>query len=156
MYKGLALLLSGRTTEGLAYFEALPPDNGKDVMKLGGITLANAVMGREDKAQAGIIQLQENLQSDLMERVTHFLILCHISLGNEERVLQLIEQGLVSRLMMLAYLYVDPFLKPLHSNPRFQRSMQEIFGKDTIPHSSGKKYKKALLDITLIEKYKQQ
>ena len=155
LYKGQALLLSGQISRGLAYFEGLPADE-KDVVQLGGTTLAFAAMGEVEKAEKGIIQLEAKLQSDMMERVINFLILCQMTLGKEQKVLDLLEQALGYRLPMLLYLNIDPFLKPLRQNSRFQGFVQQIFGEETPFQAPQKKYKKAILDIALVEEYKQQ
>ena len=156
LYKGLTLLLAGHTTEGLTYFEQLPSDEEEDVLKLGGTTLAYATMGQIDKAELGIAQLEKKLQTAMMERVLNFLILCQAALGKEEQTLQLIEQGLANRWPLLVYLYVDPFLKPLYTNPRFQDFVKQIIGEEPSASLTKRKYKKALLDIELLEKYKYQ
>ncbi len=156
LYKGQALLLAGQLSEGLNYFENLSSDEDQDVVKLGGTTLAYAALGKKAKAKEGIGKLEKKQQTDLMERVINFLILCQITLGKEELALRLIEQGISYRLPMLIFLNIDPFLKPLRGNPRFQVLMQQFSGKEIDFHLNKKNYKKPWLDLELIKKYKHE
>lgn len=153
LYWGQALLLMGRTTEGLAFFQNLPTDESNDLIKSGGTTLAHAALGNIAQAKAGIKKLEAALQTDLMGRAINILILCQAMLGNQEEALKLIEQGISYRLPMMVYLYKEPILKSLYSHPRFQELMQQIFGKEQIQHAPQKKYKKSSLNKTTAEKY---
>ena len=67
-------------------------------------------------------------------------------LGNQEAAIKLIEQGINYRLPMMVYLYVEPILKPLRSNPRFQELMRQVLGKETTFDPPERKYKKALFN----------
>ena len=156
LYKGQALLLAGQTAEGLAYFQGLPSDQEEDVMKLGGTTLAYVASGDTKQAERGISKLELALQTDLMERAMNLLILCKAMLGRQEQTLQLIEKGITYRLPMLVYLYVEPILKPLRANARFQELMQQVLGEGSSFVFSKRKYKKSLLDRASLEQYKQQ
>ncbi|GJM34902.1 MAG: hypothetical protein DHS20C18_39030 [Saprospiraceae bacterium] len=156
LYLGQALLLMGRTREGLQYFQNLIDDEPGDLMKLGGTTLSYAALGDIVQAEAGIAKLEAAMETDLMGRAMNLLILCQTMLGKQEAAFQLIEQGIAYRLPMMVYLYVEPILKPLHDNPRFLELMREILGEKTNFDFSKRKYKKALLDKKLLAQYKQQ
>ena len=156
LYWGQALLLKGSTSESLAYFTALPDDEQGDVKKLGGTTLAYAAMGDLPKASAGIEKLEALLQTELMGRAINLLILGHTLLGNHEQALQMIEQGIESRLPMMLFLYVEPILTPLQSLPRFQTLMRRIMGETTTFEPTKRKYKKPLLDTALLKTYQSQ
>ena len=156
MELGQTLLLMGRSEEGLGYFKNLPADDSGDLMKLGGITMAYAALGNTAKAEAGIAKLEAALQTDSMGNAINLLIHCQIFLGNQEAAISLIEQGINYRLPMMVYLYVDPILKPLRSNLRFQELMRQVLGKETTFAAPERKYKKPLLDKDFLEQYRQQ
>ncbi len=153
LYWGQALILMEQPEECLTYFQNLSVDEA-DPMKLGGITLAHAAMGEKEKAQEGITKLEEALAADFQERVINLLILCHTIMGNHEKAIQYIEQGVQYRLPLMVYLYVEPMLKPLRSYPRFQELMKTILGETTQFDFSERKYKNSLLDEELLIEYK--
>lgn len=146
LYWGQALLLMGKHKEGLAFFEDLPDDEVGDLKKLGGTTLAHAVMGNLTQATNGIQQLEQAMETDLMDRALNLLIICHAMLGQTDQAIQYIEQGIQHRLPMMVYLNVEPCLKAVHSLPRFQELMQPIFGKTITLKEKKKKYKKSSLN----------
>jgi len=146
----------GRKEEGRAFFQNLPEDEQGGLLKLGGVTLANAALGNILEAEAGITKLKAALQTDSMGSALDFLILCHTMMGNQEAALDLIEKGIGQRLPMMPYLYPEPMLKPLRSTPRFQELMQQIFGKRSSIDFSKRKYKKPLFDEATLKQYRQQ
>ena len=156
LYWGQALLLKGNITEGLAHFQNFPPDELGALSKLGGTTLAYAALGDMEKTEEGITKLEAALQTDSMGSAMNFLILCKTMMGKYDDAIKLIEQGINYRLPMMLLLYTEPIIKPLRSIPRFQELMRQIFGKKTTFDIFKRKYKKALLDEKLLEKYKQQ
>ena len=156
LYKGQSILLSGQKTKGLNYFQELPADGNQDVMRLGGETLAHAFLGNLQETEKGIKQLEEVLDTDLMERAMNLLVLCLCQLKQYEASLQLMETGFKNRLPMMVYLYGEPLLKPLRAHPRFQKMMRTVFGQNTSFDFSKKKYKKPLLDEVALKKYKKQ
>ena len=153
MYWGESLLLLGRGEEGLAHFQNLPALGLGDLSKLGGTTMAYAVLGDTDKAAAGIAKLEALLETDSMGSAMNFLILSQTMLGKYEEAINLIEQGIAYKLPMMLLVNTDPILKPLRAIPRFQELMQGIFGKEHISDFSKKKYKKSSLKKVDAEKY---
>ena len=157
LYYGQTLLLDGRGEEALTFFQNLPQNEAKDLVKLGGTTLAYAAIGDTIQAKAGIADLKLALQSDAMDRALNLLILCHALLDEREATLELIEQGISYRLPMMVYLAVEPILLPLRNEARFKDLMQQVIGKQTDTLTPAKpKYKKSLLNKKQIEQYRQQ
>ncbi len=155
LYWGQALICMDRKEDALNYFQNLP-DDADDILKLGGTTLAHAALGQAEKALAGIAQLETHLQSDLMERALNLLILCQAMLGEEETTLDLIAKGIAYHLPMMVYLPVEPLLKPLHPNPRFQELMRQVLGKQTPSDFAERKYKKTLFTKDELEQNRQR
>ncbi len=155
LYWGQSLLLLGSTTQGLTFFQNIP-DKEDDLLKLGGITLAQAAMSDTDQAHIGILKLESALQTDSMERAMNLLILCRTMMGEHDKAMDLIEQGIGYRLPMLVYLSIEPILKPLFSYSRFQELMQHVLGEKTSFEGKTSKYKKSLLNKDLLKKYQDQ
>jgi adenylate cyclase len=152
---GQSLILLGRKEEALAFYENLP-DLPDDLLKPGGLALAHAALGNFAEAKKGIAELEQALQTPQMERAMNQLILCHTVLGNHEKALDLIAEGIQLKLMLIVYMPIDPMLKPLRTYPRFYELMQPILGEKTGTDSPERKYKKSLLDSPDLKKYKQQ
>lgn len=155
-YHGQALLLMGRAEEGLALFQKLPDDEPGDLTKLGFITLAYAALGNTIQTETGIAKLEAALETALVSKAISALMLCQAMLGNQEKAIQLVEQGIGLRLPMMVYLYTEPILKPLRSIPRFQELVRTVLGEKTTFNLPQRKYKKSLLNEELLAQYQQQ
>ncbi|MCR9290324.1 helix-turn-helix domain-containing protein [Saprospiraceae bacterium] len=156
LYYGQALILAGQAAKSIEYFRNIPTDPAGDLIKLGGITLAYAALGEIDKAEAGIEKLEAALNTELMERAINLLIICQAMLGKKETAFQLIEKGVKNKLPLIIYLYVEPILKFLRPEPRFQELMRQVLGQETTFDISKRKYKKSLLNKDLLSRYKKQ
>ncbi len=156
LYWGQALLLIGKTSEGLEFFENLPANQSEDLMRLGGMTLAYAALGDHQKAEEGIQKLVVTLETDLMGRAINLLILSQAMLHREKETLALIEKGISYRLPMMVYIPTEPILKPFRTNPLFQSYVQQILGEKTAIELPQRKYKKSLFTQKQIEQYRNQ
>jgi AraC-like DNA-binding protein len=149
LYFGLSLLASGRLEDGLNYFQQLP-DNADDMMKPGGITLAHTMLGHQEEAAAGMLQLQATQDSTLNERALNFLLLCQAQSGNQAETIKTFEASISLRLPMLMYLFVEPLMKPMREVPRFQELMKTVLGQPPAIDRSKRKYKKKLFSPELL------
>ncbi len=156
LYWGQALLLMGKHKESLAFFKNRPIDEGGDIQRIGGLTMAHAATGNQEQTKVGIEQLEALLKTDLMERALYLLIICHAVLGEHQKSIQYIEQGFEHRLPMLVYLNIEPILKEVRKMPRVKELMQQIFGKPSLLIETKKKYKKASLSPEETTFYDQQ
>jgi TolB-like protein/AraC-like DNA-binding protein/Tfp pilus assembly protein PilF len=148
IYLGQALLLSGKIQESFNYFQNLPENSTEALLKLGGTTLALGASGKPEQAEEGLKKLEAALNTEAMGRALNILILCHTVMGNYDKALAFIKQGLDSRLPMFVYLNVEPILKPLHSRPEYRDIIHKILGSGTNIDLPKRKYKKALFDKT--------
>ena len=155
LYWGQTLILQGKATEALAFFQNLSEETN-DLLKVGGSTMAYAALGEKDQAQKGINKLESHLESDMMDRALNLLIICHSLMGDKQAALNLIEKGISTRLPMMVYLATEPIHKPLHSNPRFRELMKQILGEPTSFDGKKRKYKKSLLNAKLLKQYHDQ
>jgi adenylate cyclase len=153
IYLGGIPLLEGRAEEGLTFFQNLPENGGGDLTKLGGTTMAYAALNNVPKTAEGIAKLEAALQSDSMGSAMKFLIMVKTIMGENDEVMQLIEQAIGYKLPLVLLINTEPILKPIHSVPRFQELMQQIFGKNNISDLAKKKYKKSSLKKAAAEKY---
>ncbi|MCB0629344.1 MAG: helix-turn-helix domain-containing protein [Saprospiraceae bacterium] len=154
---GATCLRTGKIQEGLAYFSGIPVRGDADLSKLGGTTLAYAMLGEMGKVAAGLRQLEAAMQSDVMGRALFFRIIIHSTLGEYDTALELIALGISHHLPLVVTFPVEPFLEPLFDHPRFQELMQQI-----LPHTEEeapflrKKYQKSPLKLEEMEAYQQQ
>ena len=156
IYIGAIPLLTGRASDGLTFFQNLPQDEGGDLTKLGGTTLAYAALGNEEKSADGIARLENALNTDSMGSALQFLILVKTMMKKHDEAILLIEQAVSYKLPLALLIYTDPILKPLHSIPRFQEQMQQIYGKTSNIDFSKRKHKKPLFNKVLLKKHHRQ
>jgi TolB-like protein/AraC-like DNA-binding protein len=153
VYMGACHLLSGRHEEGLAYFNNLPEDNTGYLSKLGGTTIAHAMMGNMTKTEEGIATLATFLQTPSAGNVLNFLILCHAQLNNLETALAYMKKAIESHFPLVLLLPTEPLAKPLHNLPTFKKYIAEIIGQpNTIEPIH--KYKKSQYTDTEVIRYK--
>ncbi len=155
MEMGQALILLGKAEEALKHFQNLP-DEASQLVKTGGITLAQAALKNVDAVKEGISELKQALQSDQIEQALNFLILIETVSGNIDQAVDYVEQAVSYRLPMLMYLNVDPMLKSLFDNNRFQELMSPLPASVDEEVSEDVSYKKSLLSDEDLEKYRKQ
>lgn len=154
VYIGECLLLTGRKSEGLAYFENFPTNKSSDLTKLGGTTLAHAMMGNAAGTAQGMAKLESLLEGEAGGSALNFLILCHTVLGETKLAIELIERGIQTRVPLMLLLYTEPIVKSLRSVPRFQELMRQAIGFETTFDPSARKYKKTLLNKADLNEYR--
>ena len=153
VYIGACHLLTGRYQEGLHYFENLPEDNTGFLAKLGGTTVAHAIMGNEEEAEKGISELESFLQTTSAGNALNFLILCHAQLNNLDKAMDLISKGIAHHFPLVLLLPTEPLAKRLHQIPAFKKIIKDLIG-DTNSKRSKRKYKKSLFTNPELRKYK--
>ncbi len=154
LYKGQCLLMLGQYAEGLSYFQSLADQPQEDILKLGGISLCYAAMGAKDQLDSRLQQIEEKLETALMDRALNFLILCNALAGRKEKALYWIEQAIAKRLPMLVYLNSEPMHESLQTAPRFQEFVRQVIGENTTFDWPKRKYKKTLFSKTELQDHK--
>tara|TARA_R110000868_G_scaffold410693_5_gene699843 strand:+ start:20395 stop:22713 length:2319 start_codon:yes stop_codon:yes gene_type:complete len=155
MELGQSLIMMGKGDEALTFFSQLP-EEASLLVKIGGKTLAHALLGDENETKRGIDKLKEALKSDQMEQALNFLILIETKRGNYNEALDYIAQAIDYRLPMLLYLKVDPLLKPLVELPKFIELMKPLPEEVSDDLNSENKYKKSLISDENLEQYRKQ
>ena len=121
---GNVLLLTGRTPEAIVeYQKALSLSNDPWVKGLLGHAYAKG--GRKDAARALLAELLRTAEQSYMEGYNIAII--HLGLGEREEALEWLEHGYRNRDgFSLSWIRVDPFLAPLHGDPRFEALAEKI------------------------------
>ncbi|TYA59017.1 helix-turn-helix domain-containing protein [Formosa maritima] len=155
IYIGISLLMSGKPNEALTYFGSLKGVSVKDLTKLGGETMCYAKLNETEKCNEGLKELETYLTTALVDKAFTFLILVNALLGNNEKVIDLVEQAYNNRLPLLLLLNPSPILKPVKHHKRFKDIMLKAI-PDNLNYKQKKKYKQALLDADEIKKYSKE
>ena len=153
VYIGASYLLLGRYEEGLAYFENLPEDNSGFLAKLGGTTIAHAMMGNRPMAEEGIAKLESFLQTPSAGNALNFLVLCHTQLNDLDKALGMINKGVENHFPMVMLLPTEPLAKRLHELPAFKKIIDDLIG-ETVSIEPIRKNKKLLFNNEELKQYK--
>ncbi|WP_147678693.1 helix-turn-helix domain-containing protein [Algibacter pacificus] len=155
IYIGISLLMSGKPNDALTYFNSLKGISVKDLSKLGGKTMCYAYLNETEKCNEGLKELESYLSTELVDKAFTFMILVNALLGNNENVIDLVEQAFNNRLPLVLLLNPSPILKPVKHHKRFKAIMLKAI-PDNVNYKQNKKYKQALLDTHEIEKYSKE
>jgi tetratricopeptide (TPR) repeat protein len=155
IYIGICLLMSGQSNEALSYFSSLEGVSVKDLTKLGGETMCYAKLNEMEKCNDGLKELETYLTTPLVDKAVTFLILVNALLGNNEKVIDLVEQAYNKRLPLVLLLNPSPILKPVKNHKRFKDIMLKAI-PDNLNYKRKKTYKQTLLDTKEIEKYSKE
>ncbi|MEN0004726.1 MAG: helix-turn-helix domain-containing protein [Bacteroidota bacterium] len=156
LYRGQALIKLGKKEEAMALFINFPADSADDIPKLAGMTMAYAALGRQEEAQDGIAQLEAFAKTALAGRAILALLHSHTLLGNIEKAIGYLKQGIQMRLPLMIYLPVEPLMDPLRERPEVQALLLQILGTPPNTHLPKRKYKKALFSKEEIQRHKTQ
>jgi len=122
---GEALEMKGLTENAIAEYQRAIALNDDPVPQalLGHLY---AKMGRKDEAR----RILQRLRDSPKERyVTPYLFaMIHLGLGEKDRAIDFLEKTYEDRDgYSIAFIKVDPFLDPLHGDPRFEALVQKVF-----------------------------
>lgn len=155
VYIGACHLLSGRHQEGLAYFNNLVEDHTGYLAKIGGSSIAHAMMGNSSKAEEGILKLESYLETPSSGNALNFLILCYAQLNKPEKALHYLQMAIDNHFPLVLLLPTEPLAKPLHSIPAFKKLISSIIA-ETYQNEDSRKYKKSLFSNQELESYKER
>jgi AraC-like DNA-binding protein len=149
---GFSLLLLDKPNEALEYFNTLKGISIKDLTKLGGKTMCYALLRDISRCNDGIKELETYLVSELVEKALFYLILVNALLGNDNKVLDYIEQAYKKHLPLILLLNSEPILKPIRNHERFKKIMTHAI-TDNNHYTPKKRYKQSLLKKAEIDRY---
>ena len=121
---GQVFELKGQIPEAMAEYQkavALSDDPNS----LGLLGHIYGIIGRKDEATKILEQLKEKRQHDYFDAVA--LALVSLGLGDRDQALSWLEQGFQERSNWVTYIRIEPLLKPLHGDPRFEALAEKIF-----------------------------
>jgi len=153
MMWGACLLQLGRKAEGLIFYQNMPPEGVPNLTKLGGSTLAYAMLQDQEKTKEGLQQLKEAIDTPVMDRALFFLIVIYTTLGKQAEALKWIAKAIDQKVTLVIALPIEPLLKPIHNHPKFQQLMSGVLGQHSISIATAKKYKKSPLKKADAEHY---
>jgi TolB-like protein/tRNA A-37 threonylcarbamoyl transferase component Bud32 len=121
---GQTLLMQGKPSAALAAFQRTGSVRDRG---LGGMAAAYSALGRPRDARAVL----DTMLAESKRRYVRpeFLAWVHLSIGENERALTLLEQAYVDRAGGMVYLPVDPRWASLRGDPRFERLVRDIRGR---------------------------
>jgi tetratricopeptide (TPR) repeat protein len=133
---GIVLEHKGLFPEAVAEYKKAT-ELSDDLALLGYLGHIYAKMGRRDEAQKVLDRLLETRKQRYTE--AYFTGLVYLGLGNKDEALRYFEQSYQDRdAYNIGPIRVDPFLKELHGDPRFEALAEKIvpareFGKIANP-----------------------
>lgn len=152
IYYGKSLLMLGKFSEALNYFNTLKGVSIDDLTQLGGLTMTYALVEDVPNCEGGIKELEAHLNTTLMDKALIFLILVHVLLGNYEDAINYIEQAYNNRLPVILLLNSEPILKPIRHHDRYKKVMTQAIS-DNNNYIPKKRYKQSLLKKEEVDKY---
>ena len=123
VYLGQALELNGQIPEAMAEYEKAMALNDDPISRafLGHLY---GTIGRREKAMKILAQLKETREHRYID--AYSLAVVYLGLGDGNQALSWLEQGFQEHSTWLAYIRIDPLLKPLHGDPRFEALAEKI------------------------------
>ena len=151
LFLGQSFILNGEAERALEYFQSFEEDS-TDLMRLGGITMAQAALGQLDEAKAGVLKMQEAVNTALSERALNFLTICHATLGNTAAAMDTMTKAVAARFPMAVYFFVEPLLKPLRPETAFKKARQQVIGEGSAFSTPAKKYQQSLFSSEQLDR----
>ncbi|WP_405565774.1 helix-turn-helix domain-containing protein [Polaribacter sp. Asnod6-C07] len=152
IYIGQILFLTGKPEQAVLYFESLENIQVTDLTQLGGLAMCYAVLKNEEEYTKKIIELEQFLQTEKIDKALNFLILTNVLLGNYIKALDYIEQAFKNHLPLILLLNTEPIIKPLRNKPRFKKIMLKAIS-DNKNYKTTKNYKQSLLNKEEVSLY---
>lgn len=121
---GIALEIKGRYPEAIAEFQKSAA-LGRDPVPMGMLAHLYGITGRKAEAERILEQLRQMREEQYTN--AYGLALAYLGLGDRERALHWLELGYLERDGFdMGYIRVDPLLKTLHGDPRFEALAEKI------------------------------
>jgi adenylate cyclase len=153
--KSICLVMLGRTSEVIPFFDAMPSEIVIIGEKTGAIALSYAV--GKDKENIGKYRslLLEQASAPDGFTASSYLFLLYSVLGETENAFKWVADAIETRSPLLLLRFADPLVNPIKDDPRYQAFHKELFPEDLFKHRKSKSLKtKALLDEEASATYK--
>jgi serine/threonine-protein kinase len=120
---GTALVVKGSYEEGLAEYRSAVGPHGGHPNLYAAIATTYARLGRRDEARKILTELRERKDhGGALVRMAG----AHVALGETDEAMACLERAYRERDWMVLNIPTSPFLKPLHSDPRYQDLVRKI------------------------------
>lgn len=120
---GQVLEVKGQIPEAMAEYQKAVA-LGTDPNSLALLGRLSGMTGRKDEAIKILEQLKEKRQHGYFDAVP--LAFVSLGLGDRDQALSYLEQGFQERSSWLIYIRIEPLLRPLHGDPRFEALAEKI------------------------------
>ena len=120
LFLGASVGLQGRHDESIRVMTELVERGKRAPFYLWALALSNAMAGRSHEARAAVASLDQSKFPALYRAELHHF------LGERDAALTALEQGLTERSDWMYSLEMQPFLKELHGEPRFQTVLAKL------------------------------
>jgi DNA-binding winged helix-turn-helix (wHTH) protein/Tfp pilus assembly protein PilF len=120
---GLALEARGRYEEALAEFEAMQPSSA-DPLGLTGIARTRALMGQQAEARRLLDELHTIARTGYVPAAT--LADVHVALGEHDRAIDLLEQAVEERAIIVMWMSTERHWDPLRTHPKFPALLERV------------------------------
>lgn len=154
-----ALILSGRQTEVLRYFENNPHPAVDISSRIGLSAIAHVFTGDHEQKEKYVRLLHEQLAFDHADRALAFIFLVHAASGETDLALDYLKKCLESRSPTLLFLIDDPLINPIKGNQKYKEIRKSLLGEKEdffVPQSKPSRIKKPLLDEVSQKAYSQK
>ena len=124
LYLALAHMQQGKLDEALGHAQKAADSWGRSAPSLGLVGGCYAASGRSAEAKRMVDELDELSRQQYVSAFTFAWI--YLNLGEQERVLDYLEQSYAERSSYLMLLKVEPFFDTIRSHPRFQDLQRRV------------------------------
>jgi serine/threonine protein kinase/Tfp pilus assembly protein PilF len=121
---GRAYLQTGELQKAIEIFEKGTEFPTVNAIVLGGLGLAYALAGRVEDTQKILDQLEKLSKEKYVDAYPFAYI--YMGLGDKDKTFEHLEKGIEIGDMYLFYLPIDPVLKELHDDPRFDGLLKKL------------------------------
>jgi serine/threonine-protein kinase len=124
LWRGWALQELGRAPEAITLLERAVSLTSRSALFVASLGRARAIAGDTAGARALLGELEARAERDYIP--TYEVAKIHLALGARERTLALLQQAHDERSHSMVFLGVDPQLRPLHGEPRYEALVRRV------------------------------
>lgn len=124
LWRGWALQEIGRTPEAVALLDRAVGLTHRSALFVASLARAQAVAGDSAAARALLRELEDRASRGYVP--TYEVAKIHLALGARDRALDLLERAYDERSHSMVFLGIDPQLRPLHGEPRFDALVTRV------------------------------
>ncbi|HEY7408706.1 MAG TPA: BTAD domain-containing putative transcriptional regulator [Gemmatimonadaceae bacterium] len=124
LWRGWALQELGRLPEALAALDGAVELTHRSALFVASLARAHAIAGDTAAARGLLRELETRGARDYVP--TYEVAKIHLALGDRDRALQLLEHAYEERSHSMVFIGIDPQLRPLYGEPRFEGLVRRV------------------------------